>query len=218
MNTVERMHIVVQPTVQHRARALAEVAIAYALLECALWSTGVWQIVWAVAMLAWVAVSARRSHYTFAELGVGKTGFRESLWIVPLTIIVSVGMVSGAWLAGSLHGLLGARTPLWHSLIYIVWSLVQEFLTMSFIFVRLEDAFAATRAIFFTAALFCLAHIPNLLLMAATLPMALGFCWFFRRFRNIYPIALSHALLGLTLSMTLSGALTHYMRVGAAYF
>jgi hypothetical protein len=218
MNTVERTHIILQPTIQHRARALVEVAVAYGLLECALWSTRIWQVAWALAMLIWVAASTRCSHRTTAELGIGKAGFRESLWIVPLAILLSTGMISAAWIAGSLHSLHGARAPLWHSLLYIVWALVQEFLTLSFIFVRLEDAFGETRAIFFTAALFCLAHIPNLVLMAATLPMALGFCWFFRRFRNIYPLAIAHALLGLTLSMTLSSVVTHYMRVGIAYF
>lgn len=218
MNTFERAHVILQPTIQNRARALVEVAVAYLLLECALWSTHAWQFAWALATLGWVAASTRRSQRTTTELGTGREGLRQSLWIVPLAMLLSASMIYAASLAGTLHSLHSAKTPVWHSLLYIAWALVQEFLTMSFIFVRLEDAFGGKRAILFSAALFCLAHIPNPVLMAATLPMALSFSWFFRRFRNIYPLAIAHAILGLTLSMTLSSALTHYMRVGIAYF
>ncbi len=89
---------------------------------------------------------------------------------------------------------------------------------MSFIFVRLEDAFDAKTAILATAFLFGVAHIPNLVLMAATFPMCLVFCWLFWRHRNIYPLAISHAVLGLTLSIVLPVAVTHSMRVGISYF
>ncbi len=218
MSTVERTHMILQSTVQDRARTLFEVAVAYGLLECALWSTRGWQFAWALAMLLWVAISTRRWHRTAAELGVGLAGFWQSLWIVPLATLLCVCMIYAAALAGSLHSLTGARTPLWHSLLYILWAVVQEFLTMSFIFVRLEDAFDADTAIFGTSALFCLAHIPNPILMAATLLMALVFCWLFRRYRNIYPLAVSHALFGLTLSMTIPNSITHFMRVGIAWF
>jgi membrane protease YdiL (CAAX protease family) len=218
MNTVEGTHIILQPDIQHRARALSEVWIAYGLLECALWSTHAWQLVWGVAMLLWVALCTWRADRTADEVGIGRSGLRQSLWIVPLAIIVSVGMIFVAWFAGSLHGLQSARTPLWHALLYVVWALVQEFLTLSFIFVRFEDAFGATNATFFTAALFCLAHIPNPVLMAATFPMAVGFCWAFRRYRNIYSLAIAHALLGLTIAASLSSAVTHSMKVGIAYF
>ncbi len=169
-------------------------------------------------MLLWVAMSTRRSNRTAAELGVGKAGFWQSLWIVPFAIVLCGCMIYAASLAGTLHGLTGARTPLWHSFLYILWALVQEFLTMSFIFVRLEDAFEPTTAIFCAAALFCLAHIPNLVLMSATLLMSLVFCGAFWRFRNIYPLAIAHALFGLTLSVSLSTSVTHFMRVGIGYF
>jgi membrane protease YdiL (CAAX protease family) len=218
MNTVEQPRVIFNSTIHDRARSLVEVAVAYGLLEGALWSTGIWQVLLGLAMLVWVVAVTWRARPTVDELGIGKAGLRESLWIVPLATLVCASMMFAAWLAGSFHGLQGARTPLWHSLIYVIWALVQEFLTMSFIFVRFEDIFGATRAILFTPALFCLAHIPNPVLMAATLPMTLGFCWAFRRYRNIYPLALSHALLGLTLAMSLSDAVTHYMRVGIAYF
>lgn len=218
MNTFEQAHLLPQSTVQDRARSLVEAGVAYAFLESALWSTHVWQFAWALAMLFWVTMSTRRSHRTAAELGVGSGGLRQSLWIVPAAMLLSACMISAASFVGSLHGLRGARTPLWHALLYVAWALVQEFLTMSFIFVRLEDAFEASTAIYCTAALFCLAHIPNPVLMVATLLMGLIFCWLFQRLRNIYPLAISHALLGLSLSVCLPSSITHFMHVGIAWF
>jgi len=216
--TVESRQVVEKSTHITKTRALLEVAIVYALLEAALWSRGSAQIGWAIAMLLWVAYSSLRSHRSAAELGIGKAGLRQSLWIVPSAICLSAAMLAAAYVAGSLHGLTGARTPLWHSLLYLVWALVQEYLTMSFIFIRMEDTIRSSPAILVTAVLFSLAHIPNAVLISATLLMGLVFCWLFRRFRNIYALAVAHALFGLTLSVTLSPALTHNMRVGIAYW
>jgi hypothetical protein len=40
----------------------------------------------------------------------------------------------------------------------------------------------------------------------------------FRRYRSIYPIAVVHAALGLTVAVTMPDSLLHHMRVGIGYF
>jgi membrane protease YdiL (CAAX protease family) len=102
-------------------------------------------------------------------------------------------------------------------LLYAAWALVQQFLVQSFIFVRLKSVYGGRRAIIFTALLFSLAHIPNPVLIPATLVAGLVFSWAFRRYRNIYTLGFVHALLGLTLAVSLPETATHRMRVGAAY-
>ncbi len=205
-------------TVQRGAMPLVEVAIAYAILECALWSTKRDQLVWILITLAWIGLCTWRSGRSPREVGVSMQGILESLWTIPFVLAISGIAVALAWAAGSLHGLLGARQPLWHALLYSIWALVQEFLSLSFIFVRLEDTFGTIAGIVATAALFSLAHIPNILLIAATVPMSVAFCWLFSRYRNIYTLAVCHAILGLTLSITASPVLTHSMRVGSSYY
>jgi membrane protease YdiL (CAAX protease family) len=54
-------------------------------------------------------------------------------------------------------------------------------------------------------------------LTTATLVGALVFCEMFRRYRSIYPIAIVHAMLGLTIGLTVPDNLLHHMRVGIGY-
>jgi membrane protease YdiL (CAAX protease family) len=120
--------------------------------------------------------------------------------------------------AGTLHGLHGTDIPLWHAGLYALWAMLQEFLLQSFIFVRFQTAFGSPRAILCTACLFSAAHLPNLVLMAATFAMGLSFTYLFWRYRNIYTLGTAHALLGLSLAVSLPNAITHYMHVGAAFW
>jgi hypothetical protein len=45
----------------------------------------------------------------------------------------------------------------------------------------------------------------------------LFFCEMFRRYRSIYPIGIMHAVLGLTIAVTMPESLLHNMRVGIGY-
>lgn len=199
--------------------SLLEVAIALALLEAALWTLNQPQVVTGFVMLAWVMAATILSGRSTRELGISGTGFRAELWIVPAALGIGCLMVLGSGAAGLLHILYGARTPIWHAILYAVWALVQQFLTQSFIFVRLEDVTGSPRrAVLTTAAIFCLAHLPNPVLMPATFLMGLASSELFRRYRNIYPLAIAHAVLGLALAVSLPEAVTRHMRVGMAYW
>ena len=125
-------------------------------------------------------------------------------------------MVLIAWYGGQAHGLHTAR-PLQRALLYSGWALFQEFLTQSFMFVRLEAVLRSPWAVICTALLFSLAHLPNPLLTPATLVAGLVFSSVFQRYRNLYAVGLAHALLGLALAVSLPESAIHHMRVGAAY-
>jgi membrane protease YdiL (CAAX protease family) len=85
--------------------------------------------------------------------------------------------------------------------------------------VNLEDLLGdSQRALWCTTALFFLAHVPNPVLMAGTLAAALFFVSLFRRYRNIYPLGIAHALLGLSLAVTVPDAWLRHMRVGISYW
>jgi hypothetical protein len=44
------------------------------------------------------------------------------------------------------------------------------------------------------------------------------FCQLFRLYRNLWPLGLIHAALGLTMAASFSDATLHHMRVGIGYF
>lgn len=202
-----------------RTRELLDIVVAFALLEGGLWSARATQLGWALALALWVSYAAIRSGRNRDQLGIGLSGFASSLWVIPASLSLSFLMMLVASYAGTLHNLRGAHAPLWHSALYVIWALVQEFLTQSFIFVWLESVLAdSRRAVLATASLFCIAHIPNPVLMLATAAMGLFWAELFRRYRNIYPLAVAHAILGLSLSVTMPESLTHHMRVGIAYW
>ncbi len=200
-------------------RGLIEVVVLYALVQAALWTLGRAQLGWAAAAGLWVLGATLASPCKARDVGLGAEGFRESLWIVPLAMVIALLIVIGAWFGGILHVLSGARTPLWHAFLYGVWAFVQQFMVESFIFVRLEAALHSRgRAVVWTGILFCLAHIPNPVLMPATLIIGLGFTCIFAQFRNLYPLAIAHALLGLAIAVSIPDAVTHHMRVGIVYW
>jgi membrane protease YdiL (CAAX protease family) len=66
--------------------------------------------------------------------------------------------------------------------------------------------------------MFGAAHIPNLILMIATLVAGFVFAEVFARHRNIWPLALAQAVGGFLLAAVAPDALIHHMRIGPGYF
>jgi membrane protease YdiL (CAAX protease family) len=94
---------------------------------------------------------------------------------------------------------------------------MQEFILQSFFFTRCEELFGTSASVWVAAALFSAAHLPSPLLTTFTLIGGLLFCEMFRRLRSIYPIGVVHALMGLTVALTMPDSLLHHMRVGIGY-
>jgi membrane protease YdiL (CAAX protease family) len=76
---------------------------------------------------------------------------------------------------------------------------------------------APTIATFGLGLLFVAAHLPSPILTTFTLVGGLFFCEMFRRYRSIYPIGIVHAVLGLTIAVTMPDSVLHHMRVGIGY-
>ena len=68
------------------------------------------------------------------------------------------------------------------------------------------------------AIMFSATHIPNLVLMVATLIAGFVFAESFARLRNIWPLALAQAVGGLLIAAITPDAVIHHMRVGPSYF
>jgi hypothetical protein len=202
----------------NRAWGWAQLAVAYGLLEVALWTTPPIQPLFALATAAWIVVVTIANRRSLRELGLGISGFAGALLALPIAAAVAGLILLVGWQAGTLRGLFGSQPVLWHSAGYALWALQQQFILQSFFFVTLEKLLRdGHKALIGASLLFCLAHIPNSVLMGATLLGAVFFISVFRRYRNIYPLGLAHAMLGLSLAVTVPDHIIRHMRVGISY-
>lgn len=195
--------------------ALIEVGLVYGLILLAIWTPQgrLNKYVCLAAALATVGLSLR-GRYGASGLGLNRP---MSGAVVTLAAgVLLVGVIGGS---GFLLTSFGPPQPLpwvraWQ---YAVWSLLQEFILQSFMYVRLESLYGSRRAVLVAAFLFAIAHLPSPVLTMLSFLGALFFCEMFRRYRNIYALGVVHAALGLTIAASLPDSLMHHMRVGLGY-
>ncbi len=199
-------------------RDLIEIVVAYGLIEAALWTEPPAQFFWSTLAGLWAVTATAVARRRFATIGLGRSGLQASLWVVPAAAGLAALLLAGAHFRGSLHGIPASPEAWARAFLYLPWTLAQQFLVQSFFFLRLERLLPSGRkAVVAAAALYSAAHIPNPVLLPATLLAGLFFSEVFRRYRNLYPLAIAHALLGLATLMAVPEELHHHMRVGIAY-
>jgi len=200
----------------HRG-SLWELAVGYGLLQAALWTEGDLRWAWAIAAALWMVGVTVYHRPKLWELGLGWTGLARSLWAVGMAALAGAAMLFGAHLAGTLHGYVLHRSLLAAAFGYLIWTFQQQFMLESFFFLRLERLLGSRKAVWAGAGLFALAHFPNPVLVPATWVAGLALCELFRRYRNIYTLAIAQAILGMCLAAAVPEALHHHMRVGIGY-
>lgn len=198
-----------------------EVTLVFAGIMAYIWR---WQHTYPRAWIAlWIIilVSHVLRHDTLRGLGLAATGLRASAqWILPLAALLYLPML----FYGFEHHRLELLHPTWQSLVlplfgYGSWCAFQQYLTQSYfnnrlmLIIRNRHVRSALVGIMFSAT-----HIPNLILMVATLVAGFVFAEVFARHRNIWPLALAQAVGGLLLAAISPAALIHHMRVGPGYF
>ncbi len=202
----------------NRSWAWARIVVAFGILEWALWTSGQTQRIASLAFITWIILTTVAKRRKLHELGLGAKGFRGALIAIPVAIVAAALIFLAARMFGTLRPPYGSR-PLLHALGYALWSTIQEFILNGYFFVTLEELLPSSRqAMIGAIALFTLAHIPNPVLLVGTFLAATFFVSIFRRYRNIYPLGIAHALLGLTLALTISDAWIRHMRVGISYY
>ena len=198
-------------------RSWIEVVGAYGLIEAALWQRQ-HILLWSITALAWISIMTIAAAPSLRQLGLSGKGLRRSIWIAFAGLILALLIVLAGDLAGSLHIFTSQPRPPLHALLYGFWALGQQFLLQSFFLLRFERILGCGReAVWATALLFFLAHLPNPVLLAVTAVAAPISIELFRRYRNIYSLAIAHALVGLALAIALPDGFTHQMKVGLSY-
>lgn len=197
---------------------LLEIFTAWALIEATIWSSGKTQSRLFLVSFLYIVASTIWHRPKLSEIGLSLRGLRSSLWVVPCAIAVSSAAVLLAWAAGTLHPLFGAVAQARHSSGYAIWAVLQQFILQSYFFLRFERLVSTRSAVLLSAGLFCLAHIPNPVLLVTCLIAGCVACEIFRRNRNIYALGVAHAILGLTIAITVPDDIQRHMRVGIGYY
>jgi hypothetical protein len=197
-----------------------EIALIFAGILAYIWR---WQHssphIW-IVLFALILVSHVLHRDTLRGLGLGGSDLRASAqWLLPLAVVVYVPLL----ILGIARHSLAFLRPTWQSLVLLLgygcWCAFQQYLTQSYfhnrlmLIVRNRHASSALVGIMFGAT-----HIPNPILMVATLVAGFVFAEAFSRYRNIWPLALAQAVGGLLLAAISPDTLIHHMRVGPGYF
>jgi hypothetical protein len=230
----------------NRTRDLAELIFGYGLIVTILWTPEPLQrILSPIALVAtFLVVVVRRSNRASsagdpqsdrspenAPLGFGLRGLVPSLWILPAAIALAAVSIFVAAKIGTLHSLY--KGDFKHVAGYLLWTTYQQFLLQDYFMPRalrllsihlasgeavsIKVVSSETAAVALTAVLFSLAHLPNLVLTAATLVWGAVSCMLFRRYRNLYALGVAQCLLGLCFAVCVPDSLNHHLRVGLGY-
>lgn len=202
----------------NRRRAAIDVAVGYALILAVIWTPRPLQRwLWIVAIIG-VALLIWKSFPGWKAMGFTTANLGRSLWIVGVALLIAAAAIV---VAARMHTLLRPSSVMGFVagyFAYAVWTCVQQFLLQGFFLLRLvrvipKAGFAGLTA----AALFASAHLPNPILTPITLVWGFAACLLFVRYRNIYPLMIAHAILGIAVAMTIPGPVDHNMRVGLGY-
>jgi hypothetical protein len=198
------------------SRDLAELILGYGVVVGVIWMPDHWQHIFTpIALLVTLLVVLARRHRR-DELGLGARGFIPSLWILPAAVALSALSVFVAAKLGTLHPLY--KADFIHISGYVLWTIYQQFLLQDYFVDRLSRLFITdSLTVILAGVLFAAAHLPNLVLTAATLVWGIVSCVLFRRYRNVWALGLAQGLLGLCFAVCVPDALHHHLRVGLGY-
>jgi hypothetical protein len=192
-----------------------QIGLVLSLIMVAVWTPpGRVSTIVSVAATLCILWFTIRGRYSVRELGLSRPGSGAVVILVSGMLLI-VAVVFAGWV---LHGVGPAQPVPWQrAWKYAIWALEQEFILQSFFYVRLESLLGSRRAVMVAALLFATTHVPSPLLTGLSFVGGLLFCEMFRRYRNIFPLGLVHAALGLTIAASLPDSLLHHMRVGLGY-
>jgi len=200
-----------------KRRDLLELSIGYALILLVIWTPRPWQrLLYCAAAIFLVAVFWL-SFDGWKAMGLRAANLGRSLWVVGVALgIAAVAVIVAARMHTLQHngGLIPFFKRYWG---YALWAFAQQVLLQDFFLLRLLRWMRPGSAALAAAAIFSLAHLPNPILTVVTFVWGFAACLLFLHYRNLYPLAVAHAIFGITIAITLPGPVTHNMRVGLGY-
>ncbi|HEX4652516.1 MAG TPA: CPBP family intramembrane glutamic endopeptidase [Granulicella sp.] len=203
-----------------RRRDGLELAIGFSLILLVIWTPRPWQRVLYCLAATFLIVVTCSSFESTRAMGLRTANLLRSLWLVGLAVVVASAVLLVAERMKTLHpgdvnGVGAFFTRYWG---YALWAFAQQILLQDFFLRRtLRLVSRPGIAVLLSAGVFSIAHLPNPILTLITFFWGVIACSVFLRYRNLYPLWLTHALLGITIAVSVPGPMIRNMRVGLGY-
>jgi hypothetical protein len=167
---------------------------------------------WGDALPGGFAVVSFAAHREFPVLGIRELAEALRAW----RIVLLIGTIA------VIGGLLFKSHPLnllFRGAVYFAWCVVQQLLLQNMIYRRIRSTLGATmKAALLSGVLFAAAHVPNPVLVPATLVWGTIAARLFERHPSIIAIALLQTLFSSLLIWLTPVAWNHQFRVGPGYW
>ena len=197
-----------------RSAMAARLLFPIVLLEGALWAPLPIGILCGVGALWYVSWQLWRAASNFRSLGLELGGLLRESWLLGATLALALAVLTTAYLSGSLHRLWGLQHP-WYAIAgYAVWAFLQEFMLQCFCLQMLRALVSRVSALLLSGVVFAMAHLPNPSLTLVTFFAGVAFTAIYARKKNLYVVAVIHAVLGLTLAVSAPDTWFHGLTVG----
>jgi membrane protease YdiL (CAAX protease family) len=201
-----------------RRATLLRLLLPFALIELALWSPLPVGILFGVGALWYIAWQVYNAASNARSLGLELGGVLRESWLLGATFTLALAILAAAYFSGTLHRLWGLRHPWLGVAVYVCWAFVQEFMLQCFCVRMLRALVSRVSSLLLAGVLFAVAHLPNPNLTLVAFFGGVAFTAIYARWKNLYVVALIHAVLGLTLAVSTPDAWFHQLRVGRNFW
>lgn len=197
---------------------ILELLIGYGIVFAVIWTPHPLQHWLYFLALAWFAIAITLTFEGWKAMGCCVAGFWRSSWVVGVAVVLAAVAILFASSYHTLHHPGGPEQWVRAFAGYTIWALMQQLLLQGYFLARsLRVIPSPNVAAFLTASVFAIAHLPNPVLTPLTLIWGLIACLVFIHSRNVYPLAIAHAIMGICIAVTIPATVLHNMRVGLGY-